>query len=250
MTIRRVRRDEPAAEAIPEHRDAPMVWVDLDEVKPWEGNPRINDGAAEWLAGKIRIHGFVNPIIIWKRNGVMYAGHTRVKAARLLGMTEVPARFINFPSERAAIEFGLADNRANEQAEWDTTKLAVVLTDELEGVDPDEIEKAAGFAKEEQLGLVKGWEAVEENDPEKEWRGMPEYEHEDQTSLRRVVVHFARQEDVDRFAELVGQSFTDKTRSIWYPAAEIGHIADKRYGEDSPGEGDGDEGASVRRVRR
>jgi hypothetical protein len=58
---------------------------------------------------------------------------------------------------------------------------------------------------------------------------MPEYQHEDQTSWHKVIVHFANAEDMARFAQLVEQSLTDKTRSIWYPKAEIGRYADKEY---------------------
>ena len=233
--MRRVRGPTaPEPVAIPDHSDAPMVWVDVDSVVPWERNPRMNDEAAKWLAERIRVHGFINPIIIWRGNGVMYAGHTRIKAARILGMARVPARFINFPDEVSAIEFGLADNRAHEQATWDQGKLRDIFTGELETVDPKALEARAGFNPVEREGLIKGW-VEPPNDPSKEWEGMPEYEHEDQTSFRRVIVHFATQEDVDRFAELIGHIFTDKTRSIWYPKAEIGHIADKRYGSKPEG---------------
>lgn len=231
MTVmRRVSKIDAEAgdPAIPDHSDAPMVWVDVDSVVPWKNNPRVNDEAAKWLAVRIRAHGFVDPIIIWRGNGVMYAGDTRVKAAKLLGMARVPARFINFPDERSAIEFGLADNRANEQASWSQEKLADLFSGELEAVDPEEIEASAGFTPEEREGLLSGWVG---NDPTKDWQGMLEHEHEDQTSFQKIVVHFKSQEDVDRFAALVGQSLTEQTRSIWYPKIERLVVEDKRYGE-------------------
>jgi hypothetical protein len=42
-------------------------------------------------------------------------------------------------------------------------------------------------------------------------------------------VHFANVDALQDFAALVGQPLTEKTKSIWYPQAEIAHVADKRY---------------------
>jgi hypothetical protein len=140
------------AAAIPDHSDSPMVMIDIDSIVPWAGNPRQNDEAAKRLAVLIQEHGFVNPVIIWSGNGVMYAGHTRVKAARLLGMTRVPARFIAFESEEKAIAFGLADNRANEWASWDVPGLVEQLN-ELESVGIPKIARMTGFEQEEVEGI-------------------------------------------------------------------------------------------------
>ncbi len=66
------------------------------------------------------------------------------------------------------------------------------------------------------------------------WRGMPEYEHEQLTPLQSIQVHFASIEDREAFSKLIDQPISDNTRSLWYPEAEIGHYADKRYTSDSP----------------
>jgi len=50
----------------------------------------------------------------------------------------------------------------------------------------------------------------------KEWQDMPEFEMEDLSSFRKIVVHFRNQEDIDKFAELIGQKIT-KAPSLWYP---------------------------------
>lgn len=63
----------------------------------------------------------------------------------------------------------------------------------------------------------------------KHWQGMPEYVHEDLTPWRSIRVHFETREHMEAFAELVGQTVTEKTQSLWYPKAEIGRYADKRY---------------------
>ena len=65
-----------------------------------------------------------------------------------------------------------------------------------------------------------------------EWQDMPEFEMEDLSSFRKIVVHFRNQEDIDKFAELIGQKIT-KAPSIWYPEWEKRRYADKRYVDES-----------------
>ena len=62
-----------------------------------------------------------------------------------------------------------------------------------------------------------------------EWHGMPEFRQEDLTPWKSVIVHFSSPGDMAAFAELIGQKLTPNTRSVWHPAAEIGHYANKRY---------------------
>lgn len=66
-------------------------------------------------------------------------------------------------------------------------------------------------------------------DWEEKWKGMPACEQKDLQSFQSVRIHFANRKDRQRFAELIGQTVTDLTRSLWYPKAEIGRIADKHY---------------------
>lgn len=68
-----------------------------------------------------------------------------------------------------------------------------------------------------------------DSDVELEWKGMPEFCQEDLSPFKTVYVHFACREDMEAFASLVGQTVISSTRSIWYPPAEIGRLADKEY---------------------
>lgn len=68
-----------------------------------------------------------------------------------------------------------------------------------------------------------------------EWKGMPEFVQEDLAPKKSLIVHFASNADMAAFAKLVGQRIGHRTQSIWYPEAEIGHFADKRYA-DAPDE--------------
>lgn len=67
------------------------------------------------------------------------------------------------------------------------------------------------------------------------WKGMPEFVQKDLTPFKTIYLHFENRADMEAFSELVGQKITLNTQSIWYPEAEIGRIANKRY-IDAPNE--------------
>lgn len=85
---------------------------------PYDNNPRINDGAVDAVANSIREFGFKNPIIVDKNN-VIVAGHTRLKAARKLGLSEVPTIRADDLTPDQINAFRLADNRTSEFSLWD-----------------------------------------------------------------------------------------------------------------------------------
>lgn len=64
------------------------------------------------------------------------------------------------------------------------------------------------------------------------WKGMPEFVQEDLAPVKSVIVHFATLADQAAFAKLVEQRIGPRTQSIWFPEAEIGHFADKRYADE------------------
>lgn len=64
------------------------------------------------------------------------------------------------------------------------------------------------------------------------WRGMPEFVQEDLAPVRSIQVDFVSDAAIEEFCRLVDQQITEhakRTRSIWYPEAEIGRFANKRY---------------------
>lgn len=64
---------------------------------------------------------------------------------------------------------------------------------------------------------------------EKEWVGMPEFIQEDLTSQRKIVVHFRNEDDVQEFANIIGQKITLKQPSLWYPEMPVRRYAHLRY---------------------
>jgi DNA modification methylase len=148
--------------------DAAAVWVPIAELHPWIGNPRKNSDAIKAVADSIRKFGFGAPLVVRQANRQLIAGHTRLLAARRIGLTHVPVRYLDL-SEHDAQLLALADNKLGELAEWDDGMLARILS-ELKGADADLA--ATGFDAAEidrllaDLGAERAAEVEEDPVPE------------------------------------------------------------------------------------
>ena len=103
-----------------------IVDIKLDELKPYENNPRNNEEAIEPVANSIKEFGFKVPIVVDKDN-VIIAGHTRYKAAKKLGLNKVPCIVADDLTEDQVNAFRLADNKVGEIATWDFNLLELEL---------------------------------------------------------------------------------------------------------------------------
>lgn len=106
-----------------------IEYVDINSIKPYENNPRMNDEAVDYVANSIKEFGFKVPIIVDKDN-VIVTGHTRLKASQKLGLKEVPIIKAEDLTEKQIKAFRLADNKVSDYSIWDNKKLLEEL-DEL-----------------------------------------------------------------------------------------------------------------------
>ena len=106
-----------------------IIEKPINEVIPYEKNPRINDNAVPAVMKSIEEFGFKVPIVIDK-NGIIVTGHTRLKAAKKLGMKTVPCIVADDLTPEQIKAFRLADNKVAEAAEWDME----LLNEELDGI--------------------------------------------------------------------------------------------------------------------
>ncbi|MCC7389832.1 MAG: ParB N-terminal domain-containing protein [Phycisphaerales bacterium] len=97
------------------------------QIRPYDGNPRVNDKAVDAVAESIRRFGFRQAIVV-DGEGVIVCGHTRWKAARRLGLDRVPVHVARDLTPEQVRAYRLADNKTGELAEWDPAKLALELT--------------------------------------------------------------------------------------------------------------------------
>jgi ParB-like nuclease domain len=182
----------------------PGATIALSTLKPNERNPRrISDTAFENLCKSIkRDPRFMElrPMIV-DAKGVIIGGNQRYRALLKLGKKKVPASWVIkaadlTPEQRR--RFILIDNAPEGAAGyWDYT----ILQEQYKLPDL------------KNLGFVFG-EAIDQAEV---WKGMPEFENEAFRGYKQLVVRFLKKQDYEKFATLIGQKLTEKTKAIWYP---------------------------------
>ena len=150
-----------------------VIYKKIEDIRPYEKNPRKNEEAVEYVANSIKEFGFKVPIVIDKDN-VIVTGHTRYKAAKKLGLTEVPIIIADDLSEEQIKAFRLADNKVSEKSKWNKD----LLMSELFDLEMD----MSGFGFEDEI-------KVEEEDGEIEFGEILGEEH------NYVVLYFDNEVD-------------------------------------------------------
>jgi len=120
--------------------------IEIDKLIPYHNNPRKNQ-AVDKVASSIKEYGFQQPIVVDK-NMVVIVGHTRLMGAKKLGLDKVPTIIADL-SETQAKAYRIADNRINEESNWDNDLLNLEINNLLEenfnienlGFDENEINK-------------------------------------------------------------------------------------------------------------
>lgn len=105
-----------------------IIMRGVNDITPYEHNPRKNDDAVDAVAASIKEFGFKVPIVIDK-DGIIVAGHTRLKAAKKLGMEQVPCIVADDLTDEQIKAFRLVDNKVAELADWDFSELETELAD-------------------------------------------------------------------------------------------------------------------------
>ena len=106
-----------------------IIEKSIDELKPYEKNPRKNDKSVDKVAQSIDQFGFRVPVVIDKDN-VIVCGHTRYKAAQKLQLASIPCVVADDLTDEQIKAYRLADNKVSEDSEWDIDLLA----EELNGI--------------------------------------------------------------------------------------------------------------------
>jgi len=142
---------------------APIHYA-TGELKPWARNARTHSKKQiRQIAESIEAFGFTNPILIDENNTIL-AGHGRVKAAQLLGLSSVPCLVFSHMSESQKRAYVLADNKLALNAGWDEEILAEELGILL-GSDQGFDLSLTGFSLAEVDGFIEGAKPEEPNDP-------------------------------------------------------------------------------------
>lgn len=222
------------------------VWLPVADLRPNPRNPRLHGSEVAQLARTILRTAWGAPIVAQARGRRIIGGHGRLEAAKLIlqglevdgemrGGAEhsfggppgcVPVRVVDV-SDAEADAMTLADNARGLQGSDSAEAIvamaaqfgrdAAVMSDMGFGGEAlDELVRAAGDAV-----LASGPQAprdgIKAGDASAEWEGMPDYESQDKGPHRSLIVHFADDEAVAAFAELIGATIAEKTKFTWYP---------------------------------
>jgi DNA modification methylase len=129
-----------------------VIDLPLGQIIPYARNPRKNEKAVATVAASIAEFGWRQPIVVDEAM-VVLAGHTRLEAARQLGLETAPVHVARGLTEAQARAFRIMDNRSSENAEWDDELLGLELGDLLEA----EFDLGlTGFTDEELNALMNG----------------------------------------------------------------------------------------------
>jgi site-specific DNA-methyltransferase (adenine-specific) len=135
-----------------------IIQMKIADVIPYERNPRINENAIEAVAASIKEFGWRAPIVV-DENHVIICGHTRLLAAKHLGLDTVPVHIAKGLTPEQVKAYRIADNKTSEIAEWDYDLLPLELAD-LQQADFDL--SLLGFDADELDKLLNGEDAVAE----------------------------------------------------------------------------------------
>ena len=102
--------------------------MNIDDVRPYESNPRLNDAAVDAVAASLREFGFRQPIVVDEQY-VIIVGHTRWKAAKKLGLKQVPVHVAKDLTAEQVKAYRIADNQSATLAEWNMDLLPLEIKD-------------------------------------------------------------------------------------------------------------------------
>ena len=136
-----------------------IVVKNIKDLTPYHNNPRNNQNAVQAVAKSIQEFGFLVPVVVDNKNTIV-AGHTRVAAADMLGITDIPTLVASNLTPDQIRAFRLADNKVAELSEWDDEKLMSELQ-ELQNIGCLEI---SGFSQQEFTDLLNSLDTLERHD--------------------------------------------------------------------------------------
>ena len=194
--------------------------VKISKVKGNPSNPRIikNDKFKKLVKS---IQEFpemlkLRPIVV-DEDFMVLGGNMRLKASKEAGLKEVWIEIAEGLSEDQKKEFIVKDNVGFGEWDW------AMLGNEWNTI------KITEWG----LDVWQNEDDKNELDAELEWTGMPEFNNDDLSPKRQIIISFKTDEDVQLFANLIGQDLTTKTKSVWFPKVNDLVQKDKLYSNES-----------------
>lgn len=193
-----------------------IIYKNIDELIPYENNPRLNDEAVEYVKNSIKEFGFKVPIVIDKDN-VIIAGHKRIKASKELGIKDIPCIIADDLTEEQVKAFRLADNKVAEKSLWDYSKLDEELDSILDidmsmfdfnitGIDWDSIEELNEEIYEEPKKDLLMCPKCSHIDSKEHFKKVNSYEDNKKIEIKDYQICEATLEDIDGIKKIADKN--------------------------------------------
>jgi hypothetical protein len=188
--------------------------------KNWRTHPISQQNAMKGILDEI---GYADALMVREtpEGYVLIDGHLRTEIANPDEV--VPALVVDLTEEEADLMLATFDP-IGEMAGRDEMKITELL---------NSVNSSNAQVTELLQSLTSNYEfpETEQDQWEEHWKQMPEFEQDDLTPYRSFNVHLRNAEDVKHFSKLMGQEFTDITKSIWHPRLEREVYNDKEYAD-------------------
>lgn len=115
-----------------------IVDLDVDQIVPYENNPRkIDQAAVDAVASSLNSFQWRQPVVVWpnpKKNNQLeiVVGHTRLLAAQKLGIKVLPVHIAKDLTEKQVNQYRVIDNKSGEKSLWDFAKLQIEMTNNFD----------------------------------------------------------------------------------------------------------------------
>jgi len=171
--------------------------IDIDKIIPYINNPRKNLNSDK-VASSIKEFGFQQPIVVDKDMSII-VGHTRYEAAKKLDLKTVPVVIADLPPLKAKA-YRIADNRLNEDSEWDYNFLNIEFTDLLDnhydldslGFNNQELENFITFEKDLEQDMP-----VLSNEDKSPFQQMTFTLHDSQAEIVKNALEYIKKQKID-----------------------------------------------------
>lgn len=125
-----------------------ISYKKLNEIIPYENNPRKINKGVDIVAESIQQYGFQQPIVV-DTDGVIIVGHTRYQASKKLGLAEVPVTVADELTEEQIRTYRIMDNKSGEKTFWDEGLLVEELKELLPDSSIQDLSFETGFSESE-----------------------------------------------------------------------------------------------------
>lgn len=186
----------------------------------WRLHPKHQQDA---LRGAIADVGFIKSVTVNELTQHVLDGHLRVTLALRDDIPLIPVEYVSLTEaeelEALATLDPLAAMAGSDKQKLDDLLCEVSTTDSAIQQMLDDLAVDVGI--------------IPPVTPDDMWQGMPEFEQEDQESWKKIIVHFASEDDYKAFQKLIDQPMTEKTKYIWYPQQQKENLLNYRIEDES-----------------